>query len=97
MFVVARALPHAGLRVWVLDDGQGVAASDAASIFHDYYRGQQASGLGVVGFGLGLSSVKRIAQLLGGDAGLDQGWNTGAAFYVDLAAGTVGNLKRKQL
>jgi signal transduction histidine kinase len=95
VFLVARALSQARLRIWVLDDGRGVCADDAPSIFSDYYRGQQASGFGVVGFGLGLSSVKRIAQLLGGDAGLDHGWTSGAAFYVDLAAGSVQNLKRK--
>jgi signal transduction histidine kinase len=89
VLLVARPLPQSGLRLWVLDDGCGVKADDAPLIFSDYYRGEQANGLGVVGFGLGLSSVKRIAHLLGGEAGLEPRWKTGAAFYIDLAQGAV--------
>jgi signal transduction histidine kinase len=70
-------------------DGCGVKADDTPMIFSDYYRGEQANGLGVVGFGLGLSSVKRIAYLLGGEAGLELRWKSGAAFYIDLAPGAV--------
>lgn len=89
VLLVARPLPQSGLRLWVLDDGCGVKVDDGPLIFSDYYRGEQANGLGVVGFGLGLSSVKRIAQLLGGEAGLEPRWKAGAAFYIDLAPGAV--------
>jgi signal transduction histidine kinase len=89
VLLVGRPLPNFGLRLWVLDDGRGVKADDAPLIFSDYYRGSQAGGLGVVGFGLGLSSVKRIAHLLGGEAGLEARWKAGAAFYIDLAPGAV--------
>jgi signal transduction histidine kinase len=89
VLLIARALPQAGLRLWVLDDGLGVTPHDAHAIFTDYYRGQQVGAHGVMGFGLGLSSVRRIARLLGGDAGLDPAWRAGAAFYIDLAPGAV--------
>jgi signal transduction histidine kinase len=36
------------------------------------------------GFGLGLATVRRIAELMGGSAGLDPGWKGGAAFYLQL-------------
>jgi signal transduction histidine kinase len=71
------------VRLWVLDDGRGVAAADADQLFDDYFRGSAAqSG----GFGLGLSSVRRIAALLGGSAGFDPRWRDGAAFYLELPA-----------
>jgi signal transduction histidine kinase len=68
------------VRIWVLDDGRGVAPGDADHLFEDYYRGSAPAV--TTGFGLGLSSVRRIATLLHGDAGLDLRWQSGAAFYL---------------
>jgi signal transduction histidine kinase len=71
-------------RVWVIDDGRGIEPVDADHLFEDYYRGNAS----VVksGFGLGLSSVRRIATLLHGAAGLDMRWRQGAAFYLEFPA-----------
>ncbi len=70
------------VRLWVIDDGVGVGRSDTKHIFDDYYRGLNSSTKVRSGFGLGLSSVRRIASLLGGEAGLEPRWRAGAAFYL---------------
>ncbi len=68
-------------RIWVIDDGRGVAAAEAADIFADYSQGSSdAPG----GFGIGLPSAVRAAAAMGGLAGLDARWVHGAAFYIDL-------------
>ena len=70
------------IAVWVIDNGHGVTAGDRPHIFDDYFQSSSTRDQVRGGFGLGLSSVKRIAQLLGGDAGLDSRWRGGAAFFV---------------
>jgi signal transduction histidine kinase len=88
ILIVQRRAGPGRQRLWVVDNGRGVASADADYLFDDYYRGSaQAPGDGAngkTGFGLGLSSVRRIAALLGGTAGLDRRWRSGAAFYLDL-------------
>lgn len=71
------------VRVWVIDNGRGIASVDRDRIFDDYYRGTGNSSQAKGGFGLGLSSVRRIAHLMNGKAGLDPNWLNGAAFYLE--------------
>ena len=78
---------HAGpdrLRLWVIDNGRGIGATDIDRLFDDYYQGPTASGGASGGFGLGLASVRRISLLLQGSAGIDPRWRDGAAFYLEL-------------
>ena len=72
------------LRIWVIDDGAGVNRADAPHIFDAYYRGSTTTTATQSGFGLGLATVRRIAGLLGGHAGLDGRWVRGSAFYIEL-------------
>ena len=82
--IVIGVLQHRGhIRVWVIDNGCGIARVDAGRIFDDYYRGSDSKAAVKSGFGLGLSSVRRIAALMGGKAGLDQKWLGGAAFFLE--------------
>jgi signal transduction histidine kinase len=74
------------LRLWVLDDGVGVGRVDARHIFDDYYQGATQRNAVRSGFGLGLSSVRRIAALMGATAGLDPRWRKGSAFYLEFEA-----------
>lgn len=71
------------VRIMVIDDGIGIGVVDADNIFNDYYRGAASRVAATSGFGLGLSSVRRIAILLGGSAGIDTRWQSGAAFYLE--------------
>jgi signal transduction histidine kinase len=74
----------AAARFWVIDDGVGVPPAEAGTLFDDYVQGAGAGGGARGGFGLGLGSVRRMAELMGGRAGLDPGWCKGAAFFIDL-------------
>lgn len=73
--------------IWVIDNGVGIAADEAASIFDDYAQGRNAQSQIKGGFGLGLASVRRISRLLGGDVRLDPRWTKGAAFCIRLPGG----------
>ena len=81
------------VRIWVIDDGVGICAADRARLFEDYFRGSGSRAVSRSGFGLGLSSVRRIATLLGGEAGLDARWQHGSAFYLDFPAVDAPSIK----
>ncbi|MCZ7544034.1 MAG: PAS domain-containing sensor histidine kinase [Anaerolineae bacterium] len=49
------------------DTGQGVMPDEQAEVFEPFYRGQASQALGVPGTGLGLTIVRQIARLHGGD------------------------------
>jgi signal transduction histidine kinase len=96
---VTNAIRHAGakrillgarrskgrVRLWVIDDGRGIAEADRASLFEDYTQGSDHHGEQRGGFGLGLASARRMAELMGGSVGLDTSWRRGSAFFLDLA------------
>ena len=72
------------VRLWVIDNGRGVALQDIGRLFTDYAQGSDHGNEMRGGFGLGLASVRRMALLMGGDAGFDRRWTGGAAFWLDL-------------
>jgi signal transduction histidine kinase len=72
------------VRLWVIDDGVGVCEADAPRLFEDYVQGSDRPDEIRGGFGLGLGSARRIAELMGGAVGLDRKWTHGAAFWLDL-------------
>lgn len=75
------------VRLWVIDDGRGIAEADRAGLFEDYVQGAWAAGDEVRGgFGLGLASTRRMARLMDGDAGHDPRWRRGSAFWLELPA-----------
>lgn len=102
--LVSNAIAHSGatrivigarrqgghVRVWVIDNGCGIARVDAGRIFDDYYRGSDSRAAVKSGFGLGLSSVRRIAKLMDGNAGLDERWLNGAGFFFEFPFATRG-------
>lgn len=75
-----------GVAIWAIDDGRGLKPVVQARLFEDYTQGTDA---GPGGFGLGLSSVKRQLELMGGEAGYDPHWSNGAAFRLWLPAAQV--------
>ena len=77
----------AATRIYVIDDGVGVAADERDRLFDDYVQGRSAGAGERGGFGLGLASVRRMAELMGGRAGVDPGWCKGAAFFIELPQG----------
>ena len=74
------------VRVWVIDDGCGVSTSDIQRLFDDYVQGSDHGQEIRGGFGLGLATTRRLARLMGGDAGYEAKWVKGSAFWLDLPA-----------
>lgn len=63
------------LRLWVSDEGVGIAAHEQKAIFEKFYRG--AAGSSKSGTGLGLSMVKNFIELHGGKVALDSVFGKG--------------------
>jgi signal transduction histidine kinase len=79
--VTMRTLPDR-VRVEVVDTGIGVAASDLPRVFERFFRADKArSG---EGNGLGLSLVKRVVELHGGEVGASSRPGVGSTFSVTL-------------
>lgn len=64
--VLLAARPRGGLiSIEVWDTGPGIKQSELSRVFDEFYRGESAKGEAVGGFGLGLSIVRRICNVLG--------------------------------
>ena len=70
------------LEVVVVDDGEGIPASQISRVFEPFWRGDAARA--TPGAGLGLALAKRITQALGGDIQVDSPAHGGARFAVVL-------------
>jgi signal transduction histidine kinase len=85
--VLIGARAHCGrVRLWVIDDGNGIPEADLPRLFTDYSQGSDHGNEVRGGFGLGLASALRIAELMGGSAGLEPKWVDGSAFWLELPA-----------
>ena len=82
IFLVARRSNPSSFRIWVLDDGVGISEAEAPRIFEDYFRGERSKLAAQPGFGLGLASVLRLAEVMAGSAGYVRRRTGGAAFYL---------------
>jgi two-component system, chemotaxis family, CheB/CheR fusion protein len=80
----------AGLTVEVWDTGIGVSVDELQSIFHEYYQVNNAARERSRGLGLGLSIVKRLADLLGNPIRVHSSPGNGSVFRLDVAFPTSG-------
>lgn len=81
--------PHT-LRLWVKDDGFGIAEEDQRRIFDRFGRGRNSSR--AEGSGLGLSIVSAIAATHGGMVSVDSSPGAGSTFRIDIPiSGEGGN------
>ena len=78
--IFAKAMP-AGVQLIVEDEGPGVPDQLKQSLFDPFRQGPAAAGRGV---GLGLSLVRRFAELHGGAAHVEDRSGGGARFVIDL-------------
>jgi signal transduction histidine kinase len=69
-------------RIWVDDEGTGIAPEHREQIFEPFYRGGAAAA-GIPGTGLGLAVSRRIVEAHGGTMGFDS-LATGTRFWVEL-------------
>ena len=72
------------VRLWVIDDGVGIDAGDEAALFDDYVQGGNHGDEQRGGFGLGLASARRMADLMNGSVGFERRWRHGSAFWMEL-------------
>jgi CheY-like chemotaxis protein len=84
---LAAATAGERVRVTVADTGIGVAQEEIPRLWEDFYRVQRRDGQAVDGFGLGLSIVRRIAELVGAQLSIDSAPGEGTRVHVDLPQG----------
>ncbi len=73
-----------GVTIAVSDTGIGIAPEDAATLFDDFTRVKNEKTRKILGSGLGLSIVKKLAGLYGGDAAVESEPDVGSTFTVTL-------------
>lgn len=81
-----------GIRIEVMDTGLGIPADELACIFDEFHQVNSGSSR-PEGLGLGLSIVKRTAELLGCSVGVESSLGKGSSFYVDVPAGTLSGIE----
>ncbi|RPI61510.1 MAG: hybrid sensor histidine kinase/response regulator [Planctomycetaceae bacterium] len=72
------------VEIKVSDTGIGMTAEESARLFHDFMRIKNEKTRNIVGSGLGLSIVKKLAALYGGDVTLQSRPDVGSEFTVTL-------------
>jgi signal transduction histidine kinase len=79
---VGAAEDHGHARVWVADEGTGIAPEHRGQLFQPFYRGDAAAA-GIPGTGLGLAVSRRIVEAHDGRIGFDP-LDRGTRFWFDL-------------
>ena len=86
----ARETSRSGNRTWlefaVHDTGPGISRQDQGYLFQPFSQLDNTSTRQHAGTGLGLSIVRRLAELLGGQAGVNSIPGQGASFWVRIPA-----------
>jgi len=73
-----------GVKISVADTGIGLTPEESAKLFTEFVRIKNEDTIGVIGSGLGLSTVRKLAQLYGGDAMVTSDKGSGSTFTVTL-------------
>jgi two-component system, sensor histidine kinase and response regulator len=77
-------LPGGGAQIVVRDTGIGLTEAECALLFKEFSRVKNAKTKRILGSGLGLSTVKKIAELYGGTATVQSVPGEGSTFTVTL-------------
>ena len=72
------------LTVQVYDTGVGIPEAERGSIFESYHQGESAAAVAGKGLGLGLSIVKRLAELMGHSVAVQSTPDKGSVFTISL-------------
>lgn len=90
--LLAREISRSGDRAWlefaVRDTGVGISPEDQQHLFQPFSQLDNSSTRKHNGTGLGLSIVRRLAELLGGQAGVNSVPGEGSTFWVRLPVQT---------
>jgi signal transduction histidine kinase len=80
-----------GATLEVNDTGIGMTKDETAKLFGEFVRIKNAKTRNIMGSGLGLSIVRKLATLYGGDVTVASQPDVGTTFTVHLSAATTGN------
>ena len=92
--IEAGAGASGGVRLSVVDTGAGIDALHLSELFQPFSQGDASTTRRFGGTGLGLSICRQLAQLMGGDVGVDSEPGRGSTFWAELplpAAFAVGD------
>jgi signal transduction histidine kinase len=78
------------VRIAVADTGIGMSAQEAAQLFREFSRIKNPQTRSILGSGLGLSIVKKVAALYGGDVQVQSEPGVGSTFRVTLHPAELG-------
>jgi heavy metal sensor kinase len=85
--IIVRTERYAGeIGIVVVDHGSGIADADLPHVFEPFFRSSEARRRGIVGVGLGLSVVQRIAGALHGRTEVHSSAGQGSQFALILPA-----------
>jgi two-component system sensor histidine kinase/response regulator len=79
------------VKLQVADTGIGMTPEESAKLFNEFVRIKNEETIKILGSGLGLSTVRKLAQMCGGDASVKSERGSGSVFTVtlrDAAPGT---------
>jgi two-component system sensor histidine kinase/response regulator len=82
---VTLSAENGGIRLSVADTGIGMTKEETERLFGDFVRIKNEKTRNIMGSGLGLSIVKKVAALYGGDVSLASEPGVGSTFTVTLA------------
>jgi len=80
LLTARRRGPSVAIEVW--DTGPGIAPQERDQIFEEFQRGAASERSGGAGFGLGLAIVRRMAESLDHELGLDSRVGRGSRFRI---------------
>ncbi|MEO5882254.1 MAG: PAS domain S-box protein [Caldimonas sp.] len=82
--IVATTGATGAVRLAVTDSGSGVDAQLLPRLFQPFSQGDASTTRAVGGTGLGLSICRQLAQLMGGDVGVETRAGAGSTFWAEL-------------
>lgn len=82
--LVKQTVEKEWIKIAVSDTGQGIEEEELPYIWERYYKGNKSHGRSVMGNGLGLSIVKAIMELHGGEYGVSSKYGEGSVFWFAL-------------